>query len=182
MNGGKFYWPDFVPIGTQSGSAPGPGISAPRVHVDDYAGVTPALRGVLAGAPSGSPTLWLIPTNVGETRAMPPWLNDNCPQGWGGPRTAPPGQSNRSSHGRTVGASVPDYGPHRQWSRAAPAVPNVPCAPVAIYAIPRSMDGGCGRCRSPQAGMVSLTIVPCLYSIALSSGSVAPYMVSRPEA
>ena len=123
----------------------------------------------------------VLHTPVRGTRAMPPWLNDNCPQGRGGPRTAPPGLSNRSSHGRTVGTSVPDYGPHRQWSRAAPAVPNVPCAPVAIYAIPRSMDGGRGRCRSPQAGMVSLTIVPCLYSAALSSGSVAPYMASRPE-
>ena len=81
----------------------------------------------------------LNPTNVGKTRAMSPCLNDNWPQGRGGPRTAPPGQSNRSSHSRIVGASLPDYGPIQAMEPRAPAAPNAPLVSVAIPPIPGSM-------------------------------------------
>ena len=108
MNGVKFYWPYFVPIGTRRGPPLGSGEQLGCLDVDDYAGVTPALRGGLAGASSGGAPLRLNPTNVGETRAMSPCLNDNWPQGRGGPRTAPPGPS---LPGRVAGPADPDYWP-----------------------------------------------------------------------
>ena len=70
---------------------------------------------------------------------MSPCLNDNWPQGRGGLRTAPPGQSNRSSHSRIVGASLPDYGPIQAMEPRAPAAPNAPLVSVAIPPIPGSM-------------------------------------------